>query len=80
MSDCECMSSCPFFNDLMASMPVTTKVYKQKYCRGNNSKCARYIIFRALGKVKVPEDLFPNQITRIQEIFSASEKSACESS
>jgi hypothetical protein len=62
----------------MSNMPMTTGVFKQKYCRGNNSKCARYIIFRALGKAKVPEDLFPNQITRIQEIFLASEKRACE--
>lgn len=78
MSECECMSECLFFNDKMSNMPLTSKVLKQLYCKGNSSKCARYIIFRALGKGKVPDDLFPNQITRIQKVFLESEKKACE--
>jgi len=62
MKECECLPICPFFNEKMKDMPTTTSVYKKRYCLGDNSKCARYMIFKALGKEKVPPDLFPNQI------------------
>lgn len=78
MSDCECIAKCPFFNDKMPNMPLTIKIYKQKYCRDNNSNCARYIIFKALGKEKVPEDLYPTHITRIQEILLKYGRKICE--
>jgi hypothetical protein len=79
MPHCEFIATCLFFNDKMSSgMPLTNKVFKEKYCGGINTKCARYIIFRALGEEGAPDDLFPNQISRIPEIFFESERKACE--
>ena len=34
---------------------------KKKYCLGDNTECARYIVFKKIGKANVPADLFPNQ-------------------
>ena len=33
-----------------------------KYCKGDNSGCARYMVFKALGREEVPLDLYPNQV------------------
>jgi len=69
MKDCECLAKCPFFNDKMTNMPSAAKLIKYKYCKGDNTECARYIVFLALGSEKVPANLFPNQIKRVEEIL-----------
>lgn len=69
MPDCECLSACPFFNDKMAGMPAIAGIYKRNYCKTDNSECARYLIFKALGRMKVPVDLFPNQKERAEKIL-----------
>lgn len=34
---------------------------KAKYCTGDNSDCARFMVFKALGAGTVPATLFPSQ-------------------
>lgn len=60
MSKCECLDWCPFFNDKLENMPALSEFYKQKYCTVDYNKCARYMVFKDLGKEKVQNDLFPN--------------------
>ncbi len=72
MADCELLEGCVFFNDKMVNMPATGELYKDKYCRENNLECARYMVFKALGREKVPLDLFPNMKEKAQEIIAAS--------
>jgi hypothetical protein len=69
MANCECTAGCPFFNDKMANMPAMSDLYKNLYCKGDFSNCARYMIFKTLGKPAVPVDLFPNQKERAQTIL-----------
>ena len=71
MADCEVLGGCPFFNDKMANMPGTASAFKRKYCQGDNRSCARYMVLKALGKPKVPADLFPNQGDRAKKIIAA---------
>jgi hypothetical protein len=71
MAECEVLSGCVFFNDKMANMPGTSAGFKRQYCQGDNSTCARYMVLKALGKAKVPVDLFPNQEDRAREIIAA---------
>ncbi len=61
MADCECLAKCPFFNDKMANMPSMAEMMKNRYCRDEYHTCARYRVFKALGREAVPLDLFPNQ-------------------
>lgn len=70
MSECTLISGCIFFNDKMANRPATAEILKDKYCKGDFDECARMIIVKALGRAKVPADLFPNQTTRVQEIIN----------
>lgn len=71
MSDCICLPRCPFFNDKMANMPGTAAIIKKNYCQGDNSNCARYMVFKSLGREAVPIDLYPNQVTRAKTIIDA---------
>ena len=72
MADCECLPTCPFFNDKMADKPAMADLLKSKYCRGDSSQCARHMVFEKLGKEAVPPDLFPSQHDRAQTILTAS--------
>jgi hypothetical protein len=69
MADCECLAGCPFFNDRMAEKPATAELFKIRYCRGDFSICARYMVFKTLGKPKVPADLYPNDVDRANGIL-----------
>ena len=70
MPDCQLLENCLFFNDRMANMPSTAEVIKIRYCREENSGCARFMIYQAIGKGKVPQDLFPNQSDRAEKVIA----------
>ena len=70
MADCNLLEKCVFFNDKMANMPSTSEIVKMRYCRGDNKECARYLVCTALGRERVPADLFPNQAERAREIIA----------
>ncbi|MBU1043584.1 MAG: hypothetical protein KJ915_04200 [Candidatus Omnitrophica bacterium] len=70
MGNCALLGGCLFFNDKMAAAPGTAGMYKKRYCIGDNSKCARYVIATTLGRDKVPADLYPNQAERVKKIIS----------
>ena len=69
MPTCECVPKCPFFNDRMQGLSVMKDMMKKKYCQGDNSKCARYMVFKRKGSAAVPPDLIPNQMDRAKELL-----------
>ncbi len=70
MADCVCLPRCPFFNDRMADMPATAQLMKKRYCQGDQSNCARHMVFSRLGSEKVPADLYPMQVERAKEVLA----------
>ncbi len=66
---CEKLAGCPFFNDKMSGSSATAAMLKQKYCQGDKTACARYIVSAALGKDKVPADLYPHQAERLHALL-----------
>ena len=78
MSECEHLKSCPFFNDNMPDMPDHADLFKGLYCRGNNSMCARYMVYKALGKGSVPANLYPHHTERAKEIIRNAGKQPME--
>jgi hypothetical protein len=70
MSECELIVDCTLFTDKMANLPKTTKIIKEKYCQSNFSVCARHMVFLALGKEKIPPDLFPGQVPKAKTLIS----------
>ncbi|MBN2515240.1 MAG: hypothetical protein JXC33_04315 [Deltaproteobacteria bacterium] len=45
-------------------------IYKKKYCQGDNSTCARYVLAQKLGREKVPVNLYPNMNEKAREIIA----------
>jgi hypothetical protein len=73
MPDCEHLTGCVFFaEDSMKGMPKVAQLFRKKYCRGDNSECARYMVFKA--GIKIPSNLFPNDIRRAKELISKRKK------
>ena len=69
MAECECLEGCPFFNDHMKDLEGMANIYKRKYCLGDNTECARHMVFLTLGKEAVPSDLYPNMRDRARKIL-----------
>lgn len=62
MANCPLLESCIFFNDEMGDKPdLISKSFKIRFCQISNEQCARWLVYRALGKEGVPRDLYPNQ-------------------
>ncbi|RPH37926.1 MAG: hypothetical protein EHM86_01500 [Desulfobulbaceae bacterium] len=70
MANCECLAGCPFYNDKMKQTDGMGAIFKKNYCQGDNSKCARFMVFKKLGKPAVPADLFPNMVDRANKILA----------
>lgn len=64
MIDCPSLPKCVFFNDRMSRTPATAESMKKRYCRGDNSQCARWMVASAKGGAAVPGDLYPNEHDR----------------
>lgn len=64
MAECEVLRICVFFGGQMMDMPSTAEALKHRYCLGDNAQCARFMVYKALGKRKVPPNLLPNQTRR----------------
>ncbi len=50
MSNCELISTCPFFNDRTQEMSEMTETDRAQYCKGDYAWCGRYLIFKALER------------------------------
>ena len=70
MAECELLAGCLFFNDKMPMDSGTGALYKQRYCEGDSSNCARFVVAKELGREKVPVNLYPNMFDRAREIIA----------
>ena len=70
MSDCANLPKCPFFHDKMSGMPGMAELFKQNYCQGDSSRCARFLVRQKLGSGNVPGDLYPNELARAESILA----------
>jgi len=68
--ECPKLENCPFFNDRMRNMPAVAEMVKKSYCRSaEHVTCARYMVASAPGSCDVPENLFPDQESRVESIL-----------
>jgi len=75
MNECPLTEGCIFFNDKMKQMPSMSSIYKQRYCNGDMTQCARYRVFKEIGRENVPADLYPNDTARVPLIIEEFEGS-----
>jgi len=55
----------------MIGLDAIKEMMKRRYCLGDNSDCARYMVFSTLGKGQVPADLIPNQPDKARAVIAA---------
>ncbi|MBN1409496.1 MAG: hypothetical protein JW969_01535 [Spirochaetales bacterium] len=70
MAACEFIDKCPFFNDKLDGKQVEVDELKAKYCKDNNLNCARYMVANALGKEKMPPNLYPHEKDRAYQVIA----------
>lgn len=66
MHTCEFLSSCNFYNELKERGSIILKPIKADYCDSSYSDCARYMVSKIHGPMRVSIDLFPEDM---QEAF-----------
>ncbi len=69
MEPCEYTAVCPFYAGSLSGRPDVDEM-KQNYCMSNNLRCARFVIYEALGADGVPADLYPDEKTRAYQVIS----------
>ena len=60
METCEKLAKCPFYQGQMKMDSGLGGMYKKKYCEGDKTTCARYIIATKLGPEFVTNNIYPN--------------------
>ena len=60
MALCEKLEKCPFYQGKMNMESGLGAMYKKKYCEGDKTTCARYIVATQLGAEFVTNSLYPN--------------------
>jgi len=70
MAVCSLLGGCQFFDEEMCYMPGLAELYKSIYCMTDNSDCARFIVAEKLGIENVPKNLYPNMVSRANEIVA----------
>lgn len=69
MPDCERIEHCRYFTEQLQDLEAVQEVWKRRFCRTDNSKCARHMVLRTLGKEHVPSYLVPTQVEEAQRII-----------
>ena len=74
MAVCEKLEKCPFYQGQMRTDSGIGSMYKQKYCEGDKTQCARYMVATTLGSDYVTNSLYPNMADKAKAIIEANKK------
>ena len=74
MATCEKLEKCPFYQGKMDINSGLGRMYKDKYCEGDKTICARYIVATQLGPEFVTEKLYPNMDSMAKKILEENGK------
>ncbi len=69
MGVCEKLEKCPFYQGKMNAESGLGSIYKKKYCEGDKTTCARYMVSTQVGPEFVDNHLYPNMIDRAKSII-----------
>ena len=74
MATCEKLPKCPFYQGKMDINTGLGSMYKKKYCEGDKTTCARYIIATQLGAEFVTNNIFPNMNDLAEKMLAEHKK------
>ncbi|HUX21245.1 MAG TPA: hypothetical protein VMW69_08385 [Spirochaetia bacterium] len=62
MYECPYVDDCTFLSRTIADLPDVAFLMKARHCERGHEACARYILAERLGRERVPDELYPNQM------------------
>jgi hypothetical protein len=71
MSECIFRIVCPFYRHQIAIHPTMYDQYVNQYCHGDSTRCAILMVMKGASFLKVPKDLYPNQVFRVEGILKS---------
>ncbi|MBP3609416.1 MAG: hypothetical protein J6J42_03655 [Lachnospiraceae bacterium] len=74
MATCEKLAKCPFYQGKMSMETGLGSMYKQKYCEGDKTTCARYMIATKLGPDYVTNSIYPNMTEMALKMIEKNQK------
>ncbi|MBQ3078298.1 MAG: hypothetical protein IJC43_10625 [Clostridia bacterium] len=74
MATCEKLPKCPFYQGKMSVESGLGKMYKTKYCEGDKTLCARYMISTKLGPQYVTDSIYPNMTDLANKMIAEAKK------
>ena len=74
MAACEKLEKCPFYQGKMSMDSGIGSMYKQKYCEGDKTICARYMVATTVGPDFVTTSLYPNMTEQEKKIMAENKK------
>ena len=74
MATCEKLSKCPFYQGKMDMDSGIGSMYKKKYCEGDKTTCARYMVATTVGPDFVTNNLYPNMLEQAKKIIAENQK------
>ncbi len=74
MATCEKLEKCPFYQGKMSMDTGIGAMYKKKYCEGDKTTCARYMIATTVGAEYVTNHIYPNMVDQAEKIIAANKK------
>ena len=74
MAACEKLEKCPFYQGKMDINSGLGRMYKEKYCEGDKTICARYIVATQLGPEFVTPALYPNMDKVAEKLLAEHKK------
>ena len=74
MATCEKLSKCLFYQGQMKMDSGIGAMYKKKYCEGDKSICARYMIATTVGPEFVTTSIYPNMADQAKKIIAQHKK------
>ncbi len=74
MATCEKLAKCPFYQGKMSMESGLGAMYKKKYCEGDKTTCARYMIATTLGPEFVTEKIYPNMNSVAEKMIAENKK------
>lgn len=74
MAACEKLAKCPFYQGKMSMDSGLGSMYKKKYCEGDKTSCARYMVATKLGPEFVDLNLYPNMTDQAKALLAKHKK------
>lgn len=74
MATCEKLEKCPFYQGKMDINSGLGSMYRKKYCEGDKTICARYIVSTQAGPEYVTNNLYPNMNDAANKILAQHKK------